>query len=111
MDRAITIRPYQQENLDSVVSMWSESKRAAFTYVEVQQLYTMENDRHYFSEVIAKDCDIWLAVDNDDIVGMMALRECLIDQLFVRLGSQRIGVGSALMKKAKELFPDGLRAY
>ena len=104
-------RPYRPSELAEVVSMWRASKRAAFPYVEVQQLYTLENDTDYFRNVIAAECEVWLAVDEDQIAGLLALRGNLIDQLFVRLGAQRQGVGSALLAKARERYPDGLRAY
>ena len=111
MTQEVIVRQYRPGDLDEVVAMWSASKRAAYTYIPVQQLYTIENDRHYFQEVIVKDCDVWLADSSGEIVGMMALREYLIDQLFVRLGDQRCGVGTGLLQMAKDLSPDGLMAY
>ena len=111
MEQQISVRPYRPSELAEVVSMWRASKRAAFPYVEVQQLYTLENDTDYFRNVIAAECEVWLAVDEDQIAGLLALRGNLVDQLFVRLGAQRQGVGSALLAKARERYPDGLRAY
>ena len=111
MEQQIKVRPYHPVDLTEVVSMWRESKRAAFPYVEVQQLYTLENDTDYFRDVIAPECEVWLAVDGDQIAGLLALRGNLIDQLFVRLDTQRQGIGSVLLAMAKERFPEGLRAY
>lgn len=91
--------------------MWRASKRAAFPYIEVQQRYTLENDTGYFRDVLAPECDIWLAEDGGRIVGMIALRDHLIDQLFVGVDAQRQGVGAALLDKARERSPDHLRAY
>ena len=109
--KRLIVRPYQPSDLNEVVAMWRASKRAAFPYVEVQQLYTLENDTDYFRDVIAPECEVWLADDGDQIAGLLALRGNLIDQLFVRLGDQRQGVGSVLLAKARERFPDSLRAY
>jgi GNAT superfamily N-acetyltransferase len=91
--------------------MWRASKRAAFPYVEVQQRYTLENDAGYFRDVLAPECDIWLAEAGGRIVGLIALRDHLIDQLFVAVDAQRQGVGGALLEKARERSPDHLRAY
>lgn len=91
--------------------MWRESKRAAFQYVEVQQHYTLEDDTGFFRDVIAQECEVWLAESEGKIQGLLVLRENLIDQLFVRLGAQRQGVGAVLLERARERFPDGLRAY
>lgn len=111
MEQQISVRPYRPSDLTEAVSTWRASKRAAFPYVEVIQLYTLENDTDYFRDVIAAECEVWLAVDGDQIAGLLALRDNLIDQLFVRPGTQRQGIGSALLAKARERFPDGLRAY
>jgi GNAT superfamily N-acetyltransferase len=111
LEQQINVRPYQPTDLAEVVSMWRASSRAAFPYVEVIQLYTLENYTDYFRDVIAPECEVWLAIDGDQIAGLLALRDNLIDQLFVRLGAQRQGIGGALLAKARERFPDGLRAY
>jgi GNAT superfamily N-acetyltransferase len=91
--------------------MWRASKRAAFPYVEVQQHYTLENDTGYFRDVLAQECDIWLAEQDGRIAGLIALRDHLIDQLFVAIDAQRQGVGVVLLNKARECSPDYLRAY
>jgi GNAT superfamily N-acetyltransferase len=119
MDEQLTIRPYRPTDLERAVAMWRDSKQTAFSYVKVQQLYTLEDDRRYFREVIAPECDVWLAVraagsgteDGGSVMGLLAMRDDLIDQLFVGNDAQRQGVGSALLAKARELSPDQLRAY
>lgn len=111
MRQQISIRPYHPTDLAPVVAMWRASKRAAFPYVEVQQLYTLENDTGYFRDVIAPECEVWLAEIGGQIAGLLALRQDLIDQLFVAVDAQRQGVGSALLAKARERYSDGLRAY
>jgi putative acetyltransferase len=105
------VRSYRPADQAEVVAVWRASKRAAFPYVEVQQLYTLENDTSYFRDVLAQECDIWLAEDEGRIVGLLALRDHLIDQLFVGLDAQRQGVGAALLNKARECSSDYLRAY
>ncbi len=105
------IRPYQSRDLEPTVAMWRASKRAAFPYVEVQQRYTIRNDTDYFRDVIAEECEVWLATGAGQILGLLALRDDLIDQLFVAVDAQRQGVGSALLAKARERSPDQLRAY
>jgi GNAT superfamily N-acetyltransferase len=111
MDPLITLRPYRSSDLIEVVALWHASKRVAFDYVAVQQHYSLEDDRAHFREVIAKECDVWLAERGDQVLGLVAIKGDLIDQLFVRVGAQRRGVGGALLEKAKELSPSRLRAY
>jgi GNAT superfamily N-acetyltransferase len=110
-DRLITVRPYRSSDLTGVVALWRASKRKAFPYVAVQQQYSLEEDTTHFRDVIAKECDVWLAEAGGEILGLMALKDDLIDQLFVRVDFQRQGIGAALLAKARELSPSGLRAY
>jgi GNAT superfamily N-acetyltransferase len=110
----LNIRRYRPGDLTAAVAMWRASKRAAFPYVKAQQLYTLQNDTDYFRLVLAQECEVWLATNGAGdarIMGVLALRDDLIDQLFVAVDGQRRGVGSALLAKARERSPDQLRAY
>lgn len=111
MERQIQVRLYRSLDQEQTVAMWRASKRAAFPYVEAQQLHTLQDDTNYFRHVIAQECEVWLASDREQILGLLALRDDLIDQLFVAVDEQRRGVGSALLVKARERSPDQLRAY
>jgi ribosomal protein S18 acetylase RimI-like enzyme len=102
---------YRPENLLDTVSMWRTSKRVAFPYVAAMQLYTLADDLAYFRDVLAAKCEIWLAWRDGGIVGLLALDGAFIDQLFVAVETQRTGVGTALVKKAMECSPEGLRLF
>jgi GNAT superfamily N-acetyltransferase len=91
--------------------VWHESKKLAFPYVEVQQQYTQEQDSHFFLTTVVPNCDVWVAESEDKLVGFIALDDDLIDLLFVDVGNQGRGIGTALVEKAKNLSPDKLRAY
>jgi len=111
LESNITIRPYRPEDLAEVVELWHDSKSKAFFYVQVQQTYKIANDTAHFQEVVSKECQVWLAEEEDEILGFIALEGDLIDQLFVKIDEQRKGIGSLLVRKAKNLSPLGLRAY
>ena len=111
MRQDVEVRPYRASDLEQTVAMWRASKQAAFPYVAVQQIYTLQNDTDYFRDVITPECQVWLAADGEQVLGLLALRDDLIDQLFVAVDRQRLGVGSALLAKARERSPDQLRAY
>ena len=105
------IRSYHSNDLEAVVALWHEAKREAFPYVEVQQSYTLEDDYHYFTQTLLTECSILVAEHTDALVGFIALKPGYIEQLFVRVGWQRQGIGSALLAKAKELAIEDLRLY
>jgi GNAT superfamily N-acetyltransferase len=96
------------------VARWRASRRAAFPYVELHQRCTLQIDTDYFRDLIAHECEVWLATGsagNAQILGLLALHDDLIDQLFVAVDGQRQGVGGALLAKARERSPELLRAY
>ena len=49
--------------------------------------------RDWIRDVVIPDEETWVAVDDGLVVGMLALRECEIDQLYV--APKRLGWGSA----------------
>ena len=65
----------------------------------------------HFGQVVAKENDIWLAVEDGTTVGFLAIRGETIDQLYVEPGRQRSGVGSALVARAKEISPTRLTLF
>jgi GNAT superfamily N-acetyltransferase len=93
------------------VSLWRTSKRDAFPYVPVQQHYTLAEDTTYFREIVAVECVVWLAEVAGRLAGLLAIKDDYIDQLFVAVGRQRQGVGTALLQQAREQSPHGLRLY
>ena len=107
----IELRPYRRPDFEEAVAVWRASKRVAFPYVEIQQRYTRQDDARYFDAVLVAECAIWLAEVDERVAGLMALRDDLLDQMFVRVDLQRQGVGTALLQKAKQLSPTGLRLY
>jgi ribosomal protein S18 acetylase RimI-like enzyme len=111
MHSAIHIRRYQPADLEQTVSVWHASKRHAFAYVAVQQRYTLAEDTAYFRDVVVVQCVVWLAEVTGRLAGLLALQGQYIDQLFVAVELQRQGVGSALLQKAREQSPHGLRLH
>lgn len=93
------------------MSIWRASKRDAYPYVEVQQRYTLEEDTEHFRDMVAAERAVWLAEVGGRLVGLLAIKDDFIDQLYVVVEEQGRGVGTALLQKARELSPSGLRLY
>ena len=111
MHISIHIRQYSPADLAPTVRLWRASKRDAFPYVEAQQRYTLAEDTTYFRDVVAVACVVWLAEVPGRLAGLLAMQDDYIEQLFVAVGLQRQGVGTALLQKAREHSPHGLRLY
>jgi GNAT superfamily N-acetyltransferase len=107
----LRLRPYAAEDLEETVALWHESKRAAFPFSKAQQRWTLADDRARFRDVVAVEHAIWLAELGGRIAGFLAIRGDFVDQLFVRTDLQRRGVGTALLRRAAELSPGGLRLF
>jgi GNAT superfamily N-acetyltransferase len=110
-DPSLRVRPYVPEDLEETVALWHETKHAAFPWSKAQQRWTLEDDRARFRDVVAVEHEIWIAEAAGRIVGFLAIRDDFVDQLFVCTGAQRRGVGTALLRKAVELSPGGLRLF
>ena len=68
-------------------------------------LHTPEEDRWFFRERMFKDCTLWGAFDEAEMVGLIGFREGWVDQLYVLPAAQRRGIGAALLAIAQETFP------
>ena len=67
----------------------------------IADLHTNEEDRAYFRGRVFAACTIWGALDGDDLVGFIAVRDGWIDHLYVLPVWQRQGLGSSLLAVAK----------
>ncbi len=63
--------------------------------------YTPAEDASYFAEHVFRDCEIWGAFKDAQLVGLIAFRAGWIDQLYVLPASQGAGVGTALLDLAQ----------
>ena len=96
---------------EGVVQLWHTTKRAAYPYLELEQRYTLEQNRRFFRERIAPRCDVWVAEQERALVGFLAICGSYIDRLYVHPERQRKGIGTALIERAKELSPRGLELH
>ena len=74
-----------------------------------EQIRGDDDYREHFTNRIANDHEVWLAVRVGRPAGVMAITEEWIEQLYVDPPQQRQGVGSALLARAKALSPNSLR--
>jgi GNAT superfamily N-acetyltransferase len=67
--------------------------------------HTPGEDRRYFRERVFVTCMVWGALEDTELVAMIAFREDWIDQLYVLPNAQGRGWGTALLNVAKSAFP------
>jgi ribosomal protein S18 acetylase RimI-like enzyme len=92
------IVPYQQEMLSPLVDLWRESFEHG---VGVVDPHPIEEQRQYFVEHVAPCCEVSVVLRDAAIVGFVASDAESINQLHVRVGCLRQGIGSRLVELAK----------
>ena len=107
----LQIRPLREDEIDETIRMWHVTKRVAYPYLPLEQGRAIEEDGRFFREHIVPRTQVWVAHDGEMIAGFLALDGDYIDRLYVHPERQGQGVGSALMHKAMELSPGGLRLH
>ena len=96
------------EDADAVAATFGAARRAAMPWLP--RLHSDTEDRRYFAAVIG-DCDVLVVRSEHQPVAFLALRDDMVEHLYVRPGFQRAGIGSALLEVAKSRRPGGLRAW
>ena len=105
------IRRMRMEELEPVVALWRRSRDENQPWLEARMSYSGDDDLRHFREVVARENDVWLALSAGRVLGLLALHDGFIAQLYVDPAAQRRGVGSALIAHASALSPAGLSLY
>jgi putative acetyltransferase len=105
------IRLMRQNEVEAVVLAWRRSRDASRPWLEARMSYTPAQDLAFFRDVLALECQVWVATERRAVLGLMALRDAFIEQLYVDPPAQRQGVGRALLAHAMKLRPAGLSLY
>lgn len=106
---AIEIRRARPEDGPGVGDVWLDAWYATF---EFPPGHPDEDVRHWLADELPRIYEMWVAVAPDGrVVGLMAVSETMVEQLYVAPDHHRLGIGSRLLALAKELRPDGLDLY
>jgi ribosomal protein S18 acetylase RimI-like enzyme len=108
---ATTIRSYADRDFDNLVSRWHETNLVSYRYVEEHQKHSLVDAKGFFRNQVLSLCQVWVAEDSASLLGMLALEIPWIRQLAVFPEFQRRGVGTALLRKARECSPVELRLF
>ena len=107
-DPFFEIIEYRREYAQSSVEMWRASKYRALGVVEA---HSIEQHLYFLNEILIKDHRVYLALkrDSDQVIGLMATDGRTINQLYIHIDCQGMGIGSALLQLAKEKSAGKLR--
>jgi ribosomal protein S18 acetylase RimI-like enzyme len=107
----VEIRAYRDQDCEGVVELWHETQLDTYPYLPLTQSYTRQDHLRFFRERIVPNCAIWIATDDQELAGFLALNGSYVDRLYIHPMRQRTGLGTALIRKAMQLSPDGLELH
>ena len=103
------IRRAEARDADMIALVHRISMREALPYLP--DLHTSDEDRAWVANVVLPHQEVWVAEVGERIVGVAALDEDMLAQLYILPGEQGRGIGSALLATAMARRPDGMRLY
>jgi ribosomal protein S18 acetylase RimI-like enzyme len=78
--------------------MWRESKERA---IGQEEIHSYDNHIYFLNHVLPKEFQIDIALKDEKVVGIIAYNEKEINQLYIHINYQRIGIGQSLLDIAK----------
>lgn len=108
----IAIRRARPADLEAAVGVWERARwDAQQPRLRARMKHSHEDNLRHFRDVVMRENEVWLAVEDDEIVGLLALGEHRVDQLHVEPRCQGREVGTGLLDRARELAPEGLTLF
>lgn len=104
----VVLRPAWEADSAAIADVYLASFRAAYDFPPA---HTDEQVRRWLRDVVLPTEEVWVAVDGDAAIAMMALTSEMVDQLYVAPGWTGRGIGGRLIELAKKRRPRGLDLY
>lgn len=92
------IRRFEKNDINAVMQIWKRENIKAHSFISKEY---WENNYNYVKEILP-NAEIYVYILNENIVGFIGLNENYIEGIFVDTSTQRHGVGTSLLNKAKE---------
>lgn len=100
MTMNITIRQYQQSDLDGVLNSWEVATRLVHEFMTDEFI---AEQRINVEKVYLPNTDTWVAEINGTVQGFISLMGNEVGAIFLQPQYHGMGVGKALMDKAQSL--------
>jgi ribosomal protein S18 acetylase RimI-like enzyme len=103
------IRPARQDDATAIAQTQIDARRVAMPWLPV--LHSFEDAVRFFGDFVVANQIVMVAEVEEGVAGFIAVEGAYVDHLYVAPAYQGIGVGDALLKKAMQLRPAGLKLW
>ncbi|HEV2363515.1 MAG TPA: GNAT family N-acetyltransferase [Caulobacteraceae bacterium] len=103
------IEPAGATDAAEIAEVFLASRADALPYLP--KVHGDDETRDWIANQLVPLCQVWVARHAGRIVGFLALHGDCLEQLYLRPGWYRRGIGSALLAQAKQANPDRLRLF
>ena len=93
------IREFKQTDIDNVMEIWITENIRAHDFIPKEH---WEKNFEYVKKVLP-NAEIYVYLEDEKIVGFIGLNDNYIEGIFIDSKYQHKGIGTALLKKTKEL--------
>lgn len=106
----IKIIAYEDRYARDTISMWRDSKEKA---LGVKEVHDFDDHLNFLRTKLIKENKVYLAIDErtDKVAGIMAIAGSELNQLYIHVDYQSMGIGSQFLKIAKDLSPGKLQLF
>jgi GNAT superfamily N-acetyltransferase len=105
----VVLRPASPADAAAIADVWLTSFGAALP--TVRRAHTDDEVRGWIRDVLVPRHDTWVAEVDGAVVGVLALSEGWLDQLYLAPGWRGRGIGDRLVALAKQRQPGGLQLW
>jgi putative acetyltransferase len=105
---AWVLRGAEEEDAPSMAVVHRASMREAMPYLP--ELHTPDEDRSFFEREVRTSAG-WVTVDGGMVRGFALVRDGWLNHLYVDVGWQGVGMGSALLDEAVAHVGTGMRLW
>lgn len=106
-----TIESLQHSDLEALASLWRRSREDAQPWLELRMGHTPAEDLAFLRDVVARECDVWIAREGPTLLGFLALAGERVEHLYVDPPAQRTGTGTELLDLARRRSPTRLTLF
>jgi ribosomal protein S18 acetylase RimI-like enzyme len=104
----IIITRYNPKYAEETVKMWRDSKEKALGQ---KAIHSVEDHVYFLNHILPEQFQIELVLIDEKVVGMIAYNESEINQLYIHIDYQGIGIGQTLINKVKDKSSGKLTLY